>query len=124
MSFLTILKGITEVAQIGATIATGVMQNKETERVNRKNEEIAERNFREEKKQQKFQNMLSSQNLALNRQSLALTEKESALNRAERTEERGYDRMQNAANKYAEYLNSKIGIQSTTLSPIFARGAR
>lgn len=122
MSFLAILKGITTAAQVGMTIYSGIKQNQETDRINAANNEIAQRNYEDEKSQRIFSNNLATMASANARRSLDFQEEEADRNRAERAEERGYNRMQNAANRFSDYLNSKVNIQSNTLSPILSRG--
>jgi hypothetical protein len=49
---------------------------------------------------------------------------EAKLNREERAEERGYNRMQNAADKISDFINWKVSTTGARLSPIISRGAR
>jgi hypothetical protein len=124
MGFLAILKGITEAAKVGTTIWSGIKQNQETEEINRENRELADELRADAMRQQQFSNQIVSSNLALNKQQQAFTEKMYNQNRQDKLEETGYNRMQNAANKYADYLNSKVGLQGRTLAPIFNRASQ
>lgn len=124
MSFLAILKGITAAAQVGTTIYSGIKQNQEIEDINRENREIAERNEKLMLKQQAITNALNLRQVGLSERVASFNMREAKLNREEREEERGYNRMQNAAKNFAEYLNSKTAIQGARLSPIITRGAR
>lgn len=124
MSALAILKALTTAAQVGMTIYSGVKQNQETDKINAENRAIAEEEQAIQERQQNFVNQQTLRNYSLNRQQLEFQEEEADKNRTERQEERGYNRMQNAANKYAEYLNTKTGLTSSRLSPIFSRGTR
>jgi predicted transcriptional regulator len=122
MSFLAILKGITKAAEVGMTIYSGIKQNQETERINKINQENAEKMFKEEKKQQAFSNNLATMQTAMSRETLDFQEKQAELNRKDRLEQTGYNRLQNAANQFSNYLNSKLTLQNNALSPLMARG--
>jgi predicted GIY-YIG superfamily endonuclease len=122
MSFLAILEGITKAAEVGMTIYSGIKQNQETERINKINQENAEKMFKEEKKQLAFSNNLATMQTAMSRESLDFQEKQATLNRQDRLEQTGYNRLQNAANQFSNYLNSKLTLQNNALSPLMARG--
>lgn len=122
MSFLAILKGITTAAQAGMTIYSGIKQNQETERINEINQENAEKVYKDEKRQQAFLNNLATMQTAMSRESLDFQEKQATLNRQDQLEQTGYNRLQNAANRYSNYLNSKLTLQNNALSPLIARG--
>ena len=121
MGFLAILKGITEAAQVGATIWAGVKTNEAIEEANAEGLKLAERVRSDTLKQNAISNQMALSNLALSREGMEFGQKEAALNRQERQEQTGYNRMQNAANKYADYLNMKTSLQASRLSPIFQR---
>jgi len=106
----------------GATIVGGVMQNKATDEANKSNLALAGTVRSDTLEQQKVQNQQTAQSLALSARQIGVTEKENALNRAERTEEKGYNRLQHAADKYAEYLNNKTALTSSRLTPLMNRG--
>jgi predicted transcriptional regulator len=122
MSFLAILKGITTAAQAGMTIYSGIKQNQETERINEINQENAEKVYKDEKRQQAFSNNLATMQTAMSRESLDFQEKQAELNRKDQLEQTGYNRLQNAANQFSNYLNSKLTLQNNALSPLMARG--
>jgi hypothetical protein len=82
---------------------------------------LAERVRSDTLKQNAISNQMALSNLALSREGMEFGQKEAALNRQERQEQTGYNRMQNAANKYADYLNMKTSLQASRLSPIFQR---
>jgi predicted transcriptional regulator len=122
MSFLAILKGITTAAQAGMTIYSGIKQNQETERINEINQENAEKVYKDEKRQQAFSNNLATMQTAMSRETLDFQEKQAELNRKDQLEQTGYNRLQNAANQFSNYLNSKLTLQNNVLSPLMARG--
>lgn len=106
----------------GASIVGGVMQNKATEKANKTNLALAGTVREDTLQQQAVQNQQTAQSIALSRRQIDIAEKENALNRTERTEEKGYNRMQHAADKYAEYLNNKTALTSARLTPLMNRG--
>jgi len=60
--------------------------------------------------------------MAANEKTRLFNEKEAKLNRTERTEQKTYDRLQNAANIYTRILNENKTLQSASLTPIMSRG--
>jgi hypothetical protein len=117
MSLLGIVQAITTLAQVGTTIYSGIKGNEEIEKTNVKNEALYESIQKQNLKQQEFQNKLNLRTLSFN-------EEQAELNRKEVEEQKGYNRMQNAANKYAEYVNRNSALTGARLSPIINRGMR
>jgi C-terminal processing protease CtpA/Prc len=113
----------------GATVAGGVMGVRATERANEKNLELAEQDrqdalqkWRDTLKEQARNRELQQQQLGMSRRQLDLTEREYDLNRKERMEEKGYNRLQHAADQYTQYLNNKQVLVKNRLSPLMRSG--
>ncbi len=109
----------------GAGITGGILQNRATEKTNKENFELSEIARSDTLSQQAVQNQQQQQSFGLQQQQLGLNsrqhtfaEKESALNRKERNEERGYNRLQHAADRFSEYLNNKQVLTKNRLSPL------
>jgi len=102
----------------GATIAGGVMTTRAQREANEKNLELANITRSDTLEQQETQNKIQQEQLKLSKQQVEFNQQEAELNREERAEERGYNRMQNAANRYATYLNNKTALQNQRLSPL------
>ena len=114
-TFAAALMAITGAAEFGATLWAGSKGAEQTERINRESLMFA-------KEEQQYSRKIAEETLAMQRRSQRFQEEETELSRKERQEERGYNRLQNAANKYAEFLNTKTALTSARLNPIMSRG--
>lgn len=115
-------KGVAGVGEFVATLWGGSKSAKQTEKINEKYLEMYKGQLEREEEQQDFQNAMAEETLAMSKRGMRFNEREAGLNRAEKTEEKGYNRLQNAANKYAEILNKKTALTSARLNPILGRG--
>jgi hypothetical protein len=102
----------------GATVAGGVMQNQATEKANGLNLSLAKLTRSDELKQLGVQNKQNQQSYDLSLRGQAFNEATITQNRTDQLEQTGYDRMQHAADKFAEYRNSKVALNSARLSPL------
>jgi predicted nuclease with TOPRIM domain len=121
MSILAILAAAAPIIQAGATIASGVMNNKAIEDTN--NRMIG---YYEE--EQEHQKKLDKQNQANTERAASLSERNSrfqmkqvGIENARYDNETNYKRLQTAADKYAEYLNNKSSLKANNLAG-FQRG--
>lgn len=123
-TFATKLMAILGVAEFGATLWAGSKQAEETRKINRESLEFAKEQQEYERGERKKAHQIATETLAMQKRGQRFQEREAELNREERQEDRGYNRLQNAANKYAEYLNTKTALTSARLNPIMSRGRR
>jgi hypothetical protein len=121
MAALAILEAIVGAAEVATNIVSGVLSNKETERANKENLRLAELAREDKLKQENIQNRFTNKNLGLRSKALRFQMDEAEKDRGERMEEKGYNRMQRAANKFAEYLNFNNAYQGSKLSTILSR---
>jgi hypothetical protein len=100
----------------GAGIAGGVINAKAQKEANQKNVELAmlERSD--------TQNQLDITNKQ-NEDQLALQKKQIAFNQQQTVEQKGYDRLQHAADMYADFLNRKTALKQANLTPLMQRAA-
>lgn len=122
MPFATTLMAIVGAAEFGATMWAGAKGAKQTEAINKEALEMAEEQERYERGVRAKQHRMAQETLAMQKRGRRFQEEQAELNREERMEERGYNRLQNAANKYAEFLNNKVALTSARLNPIMSRG--
>jgi hypothetical protein len=115
MAIATIISGI---IAGGTAIAGGVMQNQATDKANSLNLSLAKLTRSDELKQLGVQNKQNQQSYDLSLRGQAFNEATTAQNRADQIEQIGYARLQKAADRYAEYRNSKVALNSARLSPL------
>lgn len=111
MPILEVLKLIVDASAAGFTAYSGVKGLQETEEINTEGLAFAEKSRRDILNQNRINN-------ELNEKQLSFTKEEAELNRKERAEQTGYNRLQNAANRYGEYLNNKNALTKSRLSPL------
>jgi Skp family chaperone for outer membrane proteins len=109
---------ISALIKAGGAVAGGVLSASSQRDANRKNLELASLERADTLKQRAIENKQAAQSLSLSRKGLEFQQSEAALNRKERTEERGYERLQNAADRFAEYLNQKNSMVANRLNPL------
>lgn len=121
-AFATALMAITGAAQFGTTLWAGAKGAKQTEAINKEALEMAEEQERYERGERAKSHRMAQETFAMQKRAQRFQEEQTELAREERIEERGYNRLQNAANKYAEFLNNKVALTSARLNPIMSRG--
>lgn len=122
MGFATALMAIVTAAEFGASLYSGKKQEKETEKSNTLAYETYQQEREDRLDLQREQTQRARESLSLSKRSQKFAEEQAELNREERDEDRGYNRFQNAANRYSQYLNQKAALTSSRLSPMFSRG--
>lgn len=103
---LAILAAAAPIIQAGATIFGGSMQNKAVEEANKKNLEIYEKQVANELAAQKSSEKLQTRQLGLSEQIARWNKKQQTFENERSVENDNYAKMQSAADKYAEMLNS------------------
>ena len=100
--------------QAGSTIIGGILQARENE----KNRKVAD-----QWNTLQYKNELEAQQAARSfaERGQKFTEKESALNRAERTEQKGYDRVQAAYKRAADLLNQNQVMLANRTAPLIRK---
>jgi hypothetical protein len=109
------------IVQSGSTVTGAIIGGVQNRRANRENLKLAYLARDDELRQQEIINRQTEKSFALKRRELGMSEKESELNRQERKEQVGYNRLQNAANRWADFLNSQITFDQNRLSPLMKR---
>lgn len=119
MPIATIISGLLSAT---GTIAGGLMSASAVREANLKNLELAERERADTLKQRNIENVRADKAFSLARQQFEFGKEESALNREERKEQTSYDRLQHAADMYAQFRNDKQALLRNKLSPLMGRG--
>lgn len=116
MSILAILAAAAPIVQAGTTIASGIMQNNEIKRSN----DLIEKYYKEETAKQDKLNAQAQKNTersqALNERAQRFTEQQTNYQNKVAENATNYNRLQNAANRYAEYLNTKTALTANRMS--------
>ena len=107
----TFASGIGAVGSFATGLIGGYLQNKQAERAQAYQEKWAERMYTDQQKQQELQNKLAAENQAMNRAQQYYSQQFALRNEARTDEDQWYQRMQNAANKYAEILNKSRSLR-------------
>lgn len=102
----------------GSTIASGILSARSQSEANQLNLALAREQSQAEATMRQLETQQAQQQLGLARKSLALQEKEAAANRAMQAEQTQYNRLQHAADKFAEYRNNKAALLQNRLSPL------
>ena len=87
----------------GASIIGGSLSVGAQKEANLMNLQLAEQHRRDTLRQRQTEKEMAMQGLSLSRRKLDIEEREAELSREERTEQRGYNRMQHAADHYQLY---------------------
>lgn len=107
----SLLSGVGAVGNFAAGLVGGFMQNKQAEKAQAYQEQWAERLYQDQKQQQTIQNKLTAENQAMNRAAQYYSQQMALRNEARIDQDRWYQRMQNASNKYAEILNKSRSLR-------------
>jgi hypothetical protein len=119
MPVATIIAGIIAAS---TAIAGGVMNAKAQREANETNLGLSEQSRQDNLKQIAIANKQNATATALNQRQQSFVEKEAALNRGERTEQKTYDRLQNAANIYTKILNEQTVLRNNNMAPLISGG--
>lgn len=113
---------ISAIIAAGTTVVAGVAQNQQAKKANKEGLKLAGIQREDTLAQQKTQEELNREQLAISRKAQEMQDREAKLSREERTEERGYNRLQNAANRYSQFLNEQNALVQNRMAPIIGKG--
>jgi len=114
---------ITAIIGTGTTIATSAMNNKAVEDANEESFKLAEQKRldelewrKENDKLNKFNKEMTKQQLALQKKKFYFGQQEAEEERAERSEERGYNRAQQNATRIANQVNQNAALRNNFIN--------
>lgn len=109
---------ISSIVAAGSSYIAGERQGEAVEAANAQSLRLAKMTRADTLAQQSQQNKFAKQQIGISQRQLAFQEREAGLDRTERAEERGYNRMQKAADRYSQYLNNKQALVQNRMSPL------
>lgn len=122
MSFLAILAAMApSLLPAAATIASGIMGNQAVKEANKKSLAIYEKELAEEIKNNAILAGQNQEQINMQRQSMLWQKEQQEAENKRIKEETNYNRLQTAADKIAQYRNSKQALKVTNMSG-FQRG--
>lgn len=121
MAILEILEAAAAIAQVGATLYGGYKSNEATEKANKQNLALYERGLDQNLAAQKVSQKQTDRQIGLSEKLARLNKKQQDWENKRTTELDNVTRMQKAADKYAEMLNTGEVVRSSRMAG-FQRG--
>lgn len=116
MSVTALLTAAGFLLQGGSTIASGMMQNKATDKYNTIMEKYYNEETAEKKRQSRVAEANAQRTLNLNEKTARWQKEQLDVENKRIQNETNYNRLQKAADKFAEYLNTKTAVTANRMS--------
>lgn len=117
-----ILEAIGMIVAAGGAIGQGVAQYQLQKEAENKNYKLFREQLATEEERYQDSRRMADKGMRMSAMDTIYQKGEAEQNRAERKEEKGYNRLQNVANKYASILNNSVALKNAKLSPLMSRG--